>query len=333
MLLSGLIVVILILFSAVCSGLNIGLMSLKLTDLKHKAQLGDHRAIRVLPFRLTSHLTLASILIANVAVISATSLVLEQYINGFFAGIISTLLIVIFGEVIPQALFLSDALAYSALLSPVLRLIIIATYPVSKLLQILLDSLLGAEHSPLQTRQELGLVIGEHESNDDSELDDNELDIMRGALSLSEKRVREIMTPLSKVYWLTPSAVLDATTIDELKAQNFSRIPVLNKRRTEALGVILMKDLVDLNFDDRSFQVSELRLHPTKTVGSMTALDTLFRKFINAHSHLMPVERDDKIVGIVTVEDLIEEIIGHEIEDESDHDRRNRTPSPGKPVQ
>ena len=51
----------------------------------------------------------------------------------------------------------------------------------------------------------------------------------------------------------------------------------------------------------------------------MTALDTLFRKFIGAHSHLMPVERDDKIIGIVTIEDLIEEILGHEIEDESDH--------------
>jgi CBS domain containing-hemolysin-like protein len=51
----------------------------------------------------------------------------------------------------------------------------------------------------------------------------------------------------------------------------------------------------------------------------MTALDTMFRKFIAAHSHLMPVEREDEIVGIVTIEDLIEEIIGHEIEDETDH--------------
>ena len=53
----------------------------------------------------------------------------------------------------------------------------------------------------------------------------------------------------------------------------------------------------------------------------MTALDTMFRKFIVARSHLTPVERDDKIVGIVTIEDLIEEILGHEIEDEADHVR------------
>jgi CBS domain containing-hemolysin-like protein len=53
----------------------------------------------------------------------------------------------------------------------------------------------------------------------------------------------------------------------------------------------------------------------------MTALDTMFRKFISARSHLIPVEKDDHIIGIVTIEDLIEEIIGHEIEDESDRQR------------
>ncbi len=51
---------------------------------------------------------------------------------------------------------------------------------------------------------------------------------------------------------------------------------------------------------------------------AMTALDTMFRKFISAKTHLMVIERDDKIAGVVTVEDLVEEIIGHELEDESD---------------
>jgi len=54
----------------------------------------------------------------------------------------------------------------------------------------------------------------------------------------------------------------------------------------------------------------------------MMALDTLFRVFIGNRSHLMAVEKDDNIVGIVTIEDLIEEILGHEIEDEADANGR-----------
>ncbi|HSX00321.1 MAG TPA: hypothetical protein VLH38_04760 [Patescibacteria group bacterium] len=56
----------------------------------------------------------------------------------------------------------------------------------------------------------------------------------------------------------------------------------------------------------------------------MTALDTLFRKFITGGAHLIPVEKDDKIVGIATIEDLLEEIVGHEIEDETDRSKRRK---------
>ena len=85
-----------------------------------------------------------------------------------------------------------------------------------------------------------------------------------------------------------------------------------------------MKDLVDIDFDDSQIHVSDMTLYPTALVGSMTALDTMFRKFINAGTHLIPIEKDDQIVGVVTIEDLIEEILGHEIEDETDRSRANQ---------
>ncbi|HVU59269.1 MAG TPA: CNNM domain-containing protein [Candidatus Saccharimonadales bacterium] len=324
-LLDVLLIVVLIVFSAVCSGLNIGLMSLKIGDLRRQAKLGDWRAKQVLPLRERTHLALASILLTNVAVISATSLLLERYFIGWIAGIASTLLIVIFGEVVPQALFVKRALLYCALLAPLLKLMVAITYPISKPLQLLLDALLGPEHAQLQSRRELGLLIGEHATNEHSELDDSEIDIMRGALSLSEKRVRDIMTPLGKVYWLTPGTVINAKKIDEIKAQGRSRIPIFNKARTVCEGVLLMKDLVDVDFDGRSYRATELPLYRAQPVGSMTALDTLFRKFIHSKTHLLPVERDDTIVGIVTIEDLIEEILQHEIEDEADHARKRQT--------
>jgi len=324
---SAVLLAILVLFSGVCSGLNIALMSLKLGDLRRKAKLGDRLAIIVLPFRENSHLSLASIILTNVAIISATSLVLGNYFVGWVAGVLSTLLIVIFGEIVPQALFVSHALGFTAWFAPPLRIMVIVTYPITKPLQLVLDILLGHEVTHLHSRHELGLLIGEHQGSDESELDANELDIMRGALALSEKRVRDIMTPIRNVYWLTPGAVIDGPKIDEIKERGFSRIPIMNEHLSRCYGVLLMKELVDINFDEQSFRIPELHLHHTELVGSMTALDTLFHKFITARSHLMPVEKDGRVVGIVTIEDLVEEIIGHEIEDEVDHHRRKNRPT------
>jgi metal transporter CNNM len=316
-------VLLLVAASAICSGLNIAVMSLDLSDLRRKAKLGNRAAARVLPLRSNSHLTLASILLTNIAAVSATSLVLSQKLEGLVAGLLSTLLIVIFGEVLPQALFSKNPLAWSSFFAPVLKTMTVVTFVVSKPLQLLLDQLFPHEHARLQSRRELGLMIAEHLGTKESELDEDEVEIIRGALQLSEKRVRDIMTDIRHTYWLTRDTDLDDAKIDELKVQGFSRIPIFNSQLTKCYGLLLMKDLVDVDFDDNAYQVDDMSLYPVQLVGSMTALDTMFRKFISAGTHLIPIEREDKIIGIVTIEDLIEEILGHEIEDETDR-QKNR---------
>ncbi len=316
-------IIILVSLSGICSGLNVALMSLDVTVLKRKVKAGNKQAKRVIKFRENTHLTLTAILFSNVAVNSTTALVLGSKMSGLVAGLLSTLLIVIFGEIIPQAFFARKALAICSKLKPILQLMIIITYPFSKPLQLLLDKLLGDEELHLHTRRELGVIINEHIGEHASEIDDDEAEIMRGALSLSKKRVNEIMTDIKTVYKITPDTLIDEAKLDEIKLRNWSRIPVINKSLTECSGVLLMKDLVDVNFDDNPVLVSDFKLHTTKAVGSMTALDTMFRKFIGAKSHLMPVEKSGKIIGIVTIEDLVEEIIGHEIEDEADQKRIN----------
>jgi metal transporter CNNM len=316
-------VLILVLFSAICSGINVALVSLDEGDLRRKAKLNNEAAKRVLPYRKNLHLSLAAILLSNVATISGTSLLLNNRFNGFIAEIASTLLIVVFGEVLPQAYFARNALRFCSYLVPLLRVMIVITYPIAKPLQLLLDNLFGHQGPHLQTRRELGLLIAEHSKAAESELDEDEVEIMRGALLLSEKHVRDIMTDLRKVYWLTPGTKVTPEKIDEIKEHGWSRIPVINKQLTTCYGVLLMKDLVDINFEEEHFTVEDLPLYPTQHVGSMTALDTLFRKFINGGTHLFPVERDEEIVGIVTIEDLLEEIVGHEIEDETDRKKRS----------
>jgi Mg2+/Co2+ transporter CorC len=85
-----------------------------------------------------------------------------------------------------------------------------------------------------------------------------------------------------------------------------------------------MKNLIDIDVEDQQLRVDDLPLYPVQLVGSMTALDTMFRKFISAGTHLIPIEKDDQIVGIATIEDLLEEIVGHEIEDETDREKAAR---------
>jgi len=310
--------------SALCSGLNVALMSLDVADLRRRAKIGESDAKIALAIRKNTHLSLASILLANVAVISATSLVLSSVLNGFIAGAISTVVIVIFGEILPQAFAVKHSLRAIAIFAPFLRLLIIISYPFSRPLQFLLDRLVGSEDRRFHSRRELGLIIGDHHDENRSELDDDEVEIAQNALQLSNKRVKEIMMPIKDVYYLKETDMIDANRINDLKRENWSRIPIFNSSVSDGERFLLLKDLVDIDFDERPYKLSELKTHKALSVGSMTALDTMFRKFIAAKSHMMIVKKGKKVVGVVTIEDLIEEILGHEIEDETDVEKANR---------
>lgn len=293
-------------------------MSLSMSDLRRKIKLGNKHAKRVYYFRKNTHLTLAAILLTNVAAVSATSLFLESIIIGILAGLITTIIMVIFGEILPQAIFARRSIRYMSALAPVIHMMIFITYPISKPIQLLLDKLFDQPASELHSRQELGILISEHLGHRESELDEDEVEIIKGALQLSEKRVNDIVVPIETVFWLTPDVVLSPERITEIKEKGRSRIPVFNPKLTRCYGVLLMKDLVDIDFDEREYKVHDIDLYPVPVVGSRTALDTMLRKFISTGAHLVPIDKDDEIIGIVTIEDLIEEIVGQEIEDETD---------------
>jgi metal transporter CNNM len=315
-------VVALVGVAAICSGLNVAFMSLNLADLKRKAKLGNSYAKHLVPLRKNAHLTLAAILLTNVAAASVTPLVIDSRLSGVWAVVISTLSLTIFAEIMPQALFAQNAILWCGRLKWLIQFMIFLTYPLAKPLQLLLDRMFKHATHGLHTRHELGLLVAEHIGAKESELDEDEVEIIRGALQLSEKKVASIMTPIASVYWLPPNAVINEKRIDEIKATGHSRIPVFNQSKTICFGILIVKELVDLDFDDEPPRVDELHLYPVQMVGAGTALDTMFRKFISTHTHLIPIEKDDKIIGVVTIEDLLEEILGHEIEDETDHHSR-----------
>lgn len=311
--------VLLVVLAAIFSGLNISIMSLSIGDLERKAKLGSRQARIVLPLRRRYHLTLASILFANVAVVSISTLNLEHAFNGLVAGVVTTVLMVVFGEVLPQAVFVKSALRFCALFAPLIRLVTVITYPLSKPLAMTLDRLIGVEGKTLHSRAELGMLIGDHKVFSGSELDEDEVEIVQSALQLSEKTVRDIMQPIEEVYWLPIDTYLDKKTVRQIVDNGYSRVPIFDEALTKCHGVLLMKDMVDIDFRAHPMPLRQFVLHKTRTIGSRTALDTMFRKFATVESHLVPIEKDGSVVGIITVEDLIEEILGHEIADETDH--------------
>lgn len=315
---SILVTVLLVTLAAIFSGLNISLMSLKLPELKRAAKLGNRHARRVLPLRERAYLSLASILFANVAVVSVSTLNLEAQFNGLIAAIATTVLMVVFGELLPQAIFVRSALRFCSLFAPLIQMVTLLTYPLSKPLALLLDKYVGHEPHRLHTRAELGMLMDEHKIFDGSELDDDEVEIIQGALKLSEKTVKDIMQPIGEVFWLSIDAVLDEATVDTITERGFSRVPIFDEKLDTCHGVLLMKDMVDMDFSAKPVPIRSFVLHRTKLIGSRTALDTMFRKLPSIHSHLFPVEQGGRIIGILTVEDLLEEIIGHEIADETD---------------
>jgi len=314
------IIIALVSLSGLFSGLTLGFFSLNRDDLERKAKLGDIQAKAVCLVRRDGNLLLCTLLIGNVAVNSALSIFLGSISSGVVAGVIATSLIVILGEIVPQSVFSRYAMDLGARLAWLVRIFIFIFYPVCKPLAFLLDKILGAEMPTIYTKHELIEIIEEHEGHKDSDVDLSEKRIIRGALSFSGKTVRDIFTPRIQVYSLPEKQVLDRKTIQEICESGRSRIPVY--KETDDLGeeivaVLYMKDLIGIELKGK--QVGDLARKDVIFVDSNKPLDDLLDAFKKTRHHLFIVLNEyGDMSGIVTIEDVLEEIIGEEIVDEFD---------------
>lgn len=314
-----LIVGILVFFSGAFSGLTIGMFSLNLSDLKRKINLGDKDAQRVVKIRKNGYLLLCTLLLGNVAVNSAMAIFLGSIASGVIAGIISTALIVIFGEIIPQAIFTRFALKLGSKFVWLVRIFIFLTYPVSAPLAWGLTKLLGTEQPTIWKKQEIKEIIKEHEDSPASSIDKEEERILLGALSFSDKIAKQVMTPRTVVYTLPADAVIDSAICNEIKTKGFTRIPVYENNIDNVIGLLFVKELIGLDFKKET-RAGELcnkdkRLFIQETV----KLDILLNRFIQDKIHMAIVfDEFGNFIGIVTLEDIIEEIINVEIVDEAD---------------
>lgn len=312
-----LIVLILLLLSALFSGMNLGLMSLDPYELERKMSLGNKDAAKIYPVRKRGNLLLVTLLMGNVAVISAMSIFLESIAHGLVAAIATTLLVTIFGEIIPQSLFSRYALSLGAKLAWVIEGFMILLWPICAPLAWMLDKALGDELPTIYSKKELMHIIGEHSDSQHSDLDADEERIVKGALTFGDKTVVDVMTPRSVMVVVDKDELLDATTLRRLQQSGHSRFPVCDREADKVVGLLYWRSLVGQALGKK--RAGEVCTKQVYYLNETEHLDAALEVFLKTKHHLYMVTNEfEEVQGIVTIEDVIEEILDREIVDEFD---------------
>ncbi|KAG8033892.1 hypothetical protein G9C98_008373 [Cotesia typhae] len=292
-------------FSALFSGLNLGLMSMDRTELKILCNTGTEKereyARTIQPVRNYGNYLLCSILFSNVLVNSIFTILLDDLTSGTVTVIGATLAIVIFGEISPQAFCSRHGLCVGAKTILITKITMVITYPLSYPISKFLDYMLGEEIGNVYNRERLKELVKVTTGYNDLEKD--EVNIIAGALELRKKTVADVMTRIEDVYMLDYNAILDFETVSEIMKSGFSRIPVYEGTRNNIVTMLYIKDLAFVDPDDN------------------TPLKTLCQFYQN------PCEGDPfyEVIGLITLEDVIEELIQAEIMDETDVFTDNRS--------
>jgi metal transporter CNNM len=312
---------ILVVLSALFSGLTLGLLSLDAQSLRRRAKHGDKDAARVYGVRKNGNQLLVTLILGNVVVNTTLSIFLGSIASGLVAGILATALIVIFGEIIPQAVITRHALWYGARTLPFTRLVLFLFYPVAYPIAQVLNRFLGSELPTLYSKSELMDIVSEHEESDHSPVDADEKRIVHGALQFSHQKVREVMTAAENVVSVDENQKLNDEFFNLLNDQGFSRLPVYSGEKSNIIGMLYVKDLL-IEDDDISIRQTEEAFDTNfMTVRPDELLDVVLAKMLKRRQHLAIVQsRNEQFLGVISLEDIIEQIIQHEIEDEDDEE-------------
>ncbi|NXS54952.1 CNNM4 protein, partial [Brachypteracias leptosomus] len=322
----------LLVLSGMFSGLNLGLMALDPMELRIVQNCGTEKekryARKIEPIRRKGNYLLCSLLLGNVLVNTTLTILLDDLIgSGIGAVVASTIGIVIFGEIMPQALCSRHGLAVGANTIVVTKFFMLVTFPLSYPISKLLDCILGQEIGTVYNREKLVEMLKVTEPYND--LVREELNMIQGALELRTKTVEDVMTPLQNCFMINSDAILDFNTMSEIMESGYTRIPVYEDERSNIMDILYVKDLAFVDPDDCTplKTITKFYNHPVHVVFHDTKLDAMLEEFKKGKSHLAIVQKVNnegegdpfyEVLGLVTLEDVIEEIIKSEILDESD---------------
>ncbi|EAU33830.1 conserved hypothetical protein [Aspergillus terreus NIH2624] len=271
------------------------------------------------------HWVLVTLLLSNVITNETLPIVLDRSLGGGWPAVLgSTVLIVIFGEIVPQSICVRYGLPIGAWMAPCVLTLMYIMSPVAWPIAKLLDKLLGEDHGTIYKKAGLKTLVTLHKTLGEAgeQLNSDEVTIISAVLDLKEKAVGSIMTPMEDVFTMSADQVLDEETMDMILSQGYSRIPIhAPDNPLNFVGMLLVKMLITYDPEDckrvRDFALATL----PETRPETSCLD-IVNFFQEGKSHMVLVSEypseDRGALGVVTLEDVIEELIGEEIIDESD---------------
>ncbi|KAB8235157.1 putative DUF21 and CBS domain protein (Mam3) [Aspergillus alliaceus] len=290
------------------------------------------------------HWVLVTLLLSNVITNETLPIVLDRSLGGGWPAVLgSTVLIVIFGEVVPQSICVRYGLPIGAWMAPCVLALMYIMAPVAWPIAKLLDKLLGEDHGTIYKKAGLKTLVTLHKTLGEAgeQLNSDEVTIISAVLDLKDKPVGSIMTPMEDVFTMSADTVLDEETMDLILSQGYSRIPIhAPDNPTNFIGMLLVKMLITYDPEDGR-RVREFALATLPETRPETSCLDIVNFFQEGKSHMVLVSEypgeDRGALGVVTLEDVIEELIGEEIIDESDvfidvHKAiRRMTPAPLRP--
>lgn len=236
-----------------------------------------------------------------------------------YVGVISavlTLLILVFSEIIPKTI---GAMQWRRLAGPIallLKGLIILMYPLVWLSEAITRKLAGQSKARIVTRSEIAAIA--ELGNREGLLRNKESRILRNLLRLESISVGDIMTPNTVVIAMEQSTVL-ADAADDVQRLPVSRVPIFRERRDNVTGFVLKADLLAaLAAGDTQKPLSEFA-RPIRSVRESDSAFPIFEQLLESREHIVIVTDDfGGLEGILTLEDLVETLLGTEIVDEQD---------------
>lgn len=325
------LLIILLILSGFFSASETALMSLSKIRIRHMVDEGIKGAKLLEKLLEDPNKLLGGILIGNNIVnIGASSLASTLAYRIFgdsgvaVATGIMTILVLIFGEITPKSLAKQNAERISLLVAPIINFVVIIFKPFVWLFSNvsgLIIKLFGGDLSktePFITEEELKTMVDVSEEEGVLEVEEKEM--IFNVFEFGDLQVKDIMVQRVNVVAVNVTSTYEEV-LKVIKDEQFSRIPVYNESIDDIVGVLNVKDLILLESDKENFDVTKYMREPFRTF-EFKKITELFSEMKTTRNHIAVVlDEYGGTVGIVTIEDLIEEIVG-EIEDE--YDERNK---------